>query len=379
MTTKTFEQEYMKECPKKRCKRYGIVIITDYRFCPECTTKLTAVYPAQLNGRQPIISGWDGDPKPTGKNGELIQLTTNPAANGAAQPTQPLDAGDKWVERRHYTLWNDDKKKWICWCGVECDQGGGKAAEHDNLPHARVLLSTLKDGDTYFDPDDSPKPTPASGNNMPKNDTFTCDPDVEGCPIIKDMRPRIEVPYEMFNKWVWLAKTNKCEWLAYLIGETLPIAENAPMGGWKITDMYFPRQRVTPSHVSVNDEDLRNLRPGVCGDVHSHVYMSAFFSGEDKRHFNHDVHLVVNAKSEIDSSIRHQLECGRTARKQGHVILVNRSDEVGDALKAVMEEEPAPIVTTSYGGGATKTIGRGHSYQNHNRDIWENSGYNSDT
>lgn len=289
-----------KVCPNKKCTLHNKTYLTGMRLCGVCGTKLQVQYnkitPIDVGRADPVM----GAPYP------------------ADQPKPP----DEWVFRKHmclYTTVTDTATGsavtgWHCWCGF-VTQLIGDTKKHEEQPYEKVLKSTLNVGDHYI------PITPS--NDLPKiKDDWTCAPDVQGCPIMTDaMRPKLEVPQEMWDKWIKLAARVDTEWLAYLIGEPIPPSDKFPKGGWTVTDFYFPHQRVTAAHVQVSEDDLRNLRPGVIGDVHSHVRMNAYFSSEDESHFNHNVHVVVNARGEFATSVRVELDCKRTSRTKGALYL----------------------------------------------------------
>jgi proteasome lid subunit RPN8/RPN11 len=146
----------------------------------------------------------------------------------------------------------------------------------------------------------------------PLNDTFTCPSDLTGCPIAK--KTLVMIPLELFQKWVFLATSINTEWIAYLIGHE---EEEFKI---RITDMYFPRQIATPTHVDAEEGEIRE---GTIAAVHSHVGMDAFFSSEDIKHMNHRVELVLNRSGHIKANSRTKLECGRYHRGEAEVLLVS--------------------------------------------------------
>lgn len=168
--------------------------------------------------------------------------------------------------------------------------------------------------------------------------------DVKGCPVAPDGKVRVEVPWALYQQWVWLAKTYDVEWIAYLKGACVK-------GVWKIAEegMYFPKQTATGTHVEAEDNSVEG--EGIVAAVHSHVGMGAFFSGEDEKHFNHGVEFVVNNKGDIEAMVRVKLECGRYQRAKGKVMLMGADSVL--SLEAALDKqltiEKATVV--SYGGG----------------------------
>lgn len=157
--------------------------------------------------------------------------------------------------------------------------------------------------------------------SAPPSDVFSCPPDLTGCPIAA--RPSVEVPLEMYQTWVHLAKTIDTEWMAYLKGRI--------EGERVIIDsMYFPNQIGTPSHVEAKDGEVQE---GTVAAVHSHVGMDVFFSSEDVAHMNHHMELVVNRRGDLIANGRTTLACGRFHRGTADIKLVG-----GEELSAVVEE-----------------------------------------
>ena len=160
---------------------------------------------------------------------------------------------------------------------------------------------------------------PAPGAPM-VGDTFTCPADITGCPIAR--KPVVEIPLELFNQWIYLAKAVNTEWMAYLKGE-----EMEPNRYRIFPDgMIFPEQVATPTHVAAKDGPIPD---GVIAAVHSHVGMQVFFSGEDRLHANHVVEIVVNRDGAILTDVRQQLRCGEWHRGEGKVVLVGTNQQEG--------------------------------------------------
>lgn len=187
-------------------------------------------------------------------------------------------------------------------------------------------------------------PTNLAPMTAKTDDIFTCDGDpdhalVKGCPITPSA-PKVNIPILMFRQWVFLAEQFDTEWIAYLKGRLLED------GNYSITAFYFPKQIANGAHVDVAEDAV--IEEGTIGSVHSHVGMSAFFSGEDEKHFNHDVELVVNRDGNICANVRIKLQCGRDARKDTTVMLTGCDQELGlvDALKGKLTEEQHHHSTT---------------------------------
>lgn len=317
------DENNKKECLTKKCTRYMVVIATNGAYCTRCGQKLKAV---SVNDPRPI-SMFDGDMTPAKK-------TNGAALTVVGQPGQQ----EEMIERKHSTLYTEGA--WRCWCGYSTNNGQ-MAGDHDKLLPSLVPKSKLYE--SY--------PLTQAETKPAQSDDWSCSPDISGCPLMsfnyetqKTRLPRIEIPYEMWKKWCYWARRFDTEWLAYLIGEEIAVSDDAPLGGWRITDLHIPKQHVTGAHVRVDEESIRSLPPGVIGDVHSHVRMQAFFSGEDIAHFNYPIHLVVNAREEFDSSIRVPLECGRTTRIKGRLMLIGAPDEPDweGILKSQFIEPPKP-------------------------------------
>jgi proteasome lid subunit RPN8/RPN11 len=163
-------------------------------------------------------------------------------------------------------------------------------------------------------------------------ETFTCD-DSDIAPCSQAPKACVFMPAEMYVNFIHLCRSFKTEWLAYLKG-TKEVNDKGEVL-WEITDFYFPPQTVTASHVDIPDD----YRPeeGTIGDIHSHVDMSAFFSAEDKKHFNWPVHIVINRKGETDIALAHTLGCGKTTRLPA--TLYTTSSDSQDTLVKSLEEK----------------------------------------
>lgn len=195
-------------------------------------------------------------------------------------------------------------------------------------------------------------------------DTFTViePPPITACSLA--LVEKIELPNVMWHRWLYLAKAFETEWIAYLKGH-----KREADGVWEITEMYFPKQKVTPSHVDAEDGEIQD---GTIGAVHSHVAMSAFFSQEDVKHANHTIELVVNRKGEFDSAVRIQLPCGNFMRVKATLTVTGMEEDVA----AVEQLEGKIISTTRSTGFHTKNSrGSGRHGRYHN-DHFDDDGGN---
>jgi hypothetical protein len=179
-----------------------------------------------------------------------------------------------------------------------------------------------------------------------QSDTFTCNPDVKGCPLpLKE--PVVRIPQVMFDEWVFLAQQLDTEWIAYFMG-----TEREPFE-YDLTECYFPKQTASAATCHAVDGEVRE---GTLGSVHSHVAMSAFFSGTDEAHFNHQVELVINRRGEVDSRVRIKLECGRFSRVKAKVLLMVPDEKMAKVklLQEQIVEPPAfvpPVAASAAAGG----------------------------
>jgi proteasome lid subunit RPN8/RPN11 len=316
--TITANDNDLRECRNKKCSRMGVLIRTDRRYCSVCSAKLK--WPSATTvDTPPIIDMLSED--------ELLDMV----------PTFVDFKGD-WEAYGNYL------RKWQL-----------KAFEGKQTWEINEMLRTRKDARERARADARAAKSRGNGKivviGKPKgDDTFTCDADVKNCPIVA--KQRIEMPHAMYNTWLYLCKRFDTEWLAYLKG----VCED---GVWKITEMYFPKQRVQAAHVEAEDGEVLE---GTIGSVHSHVSMGAFFSAEDESHFNHPVEIVINRAGDCKVALRVQLECGRYSRVEAAILLRGTSDEtaLGDALEQVMHEES---YQTQMGFNVRDT--RGHYYSHH--------------
>lgn len=158
----------------------------------------------------------------------------------------------------------------------------------------------------------------------------------EGCPDIKDcpiagVGPIVQVPWILYNKWIWLAHKLDVEWIALLKGQQLHTGEFI----LSEDGMYFPHQIATG--ITVRAEQLAAEQEGTIASVHSHVDMKAFFSGTDAAHFNHPVELVVNRAGVVDCVTRIKLRCGEFQRVRSEVSILDATGLAG-CLKDLKEK-----------------------------------------
>lgn len=191
------------------------------------------------------------------------------------------------------------------------------------------------------------------------NDTFRCPDDLTTCPVAPT--PKVQIPMEMFNQWIFLAGQLTTEWIALLDGVLVEGEENT----YEITKMYFPKQKATGAHVEAEDgEESRLLQenniPGTAfvAAVHSHVGMSVFFSGEDHAHFNHTIELVINNKAEIKAVGRVKLECGRFHRSEADIEFTACANEIAlqEELESKLTEQKGYYYTTAKGGSQQEPV-----------------------
>lgn len=163
-----------------------------------------------------------------------------------------------------------------------------------------------------------------------KCDTFTADPDIAPC--ARTPKANVFIPSDMWQDFIWLTKKFSTEWLAYFKGDK-DIKDDGTVS-WNVSGFYFPPQTCTGAHVDI-PTDYRT-EEGTIGDIHSHVDMSAFFSDEDKRHWNWPVHVVLNRKGECEAVVAHHLPCGSTTRIKAGIFVTgsDAQDELAKILTA---------------------------------------------
>jgi hypothetical protein len=311
------DEDDVKACRNTRCKRKGVLVIRpNSKYCSSCGAKLKLEWGTRTSDgdQPPIIDVAPDVPNrrpPT--NGQALTIV-------GAPPKQMVLPGEKKLEYFEFKEVYDKE------LGRESHTG-------------EAWTTYLEYKEDYYTRHQA---TPAAATKAKKgSDTFSCAADLEGCPLQPKKNDRlIRLPYEMFNLWVWLALRNDTEWIAYLKG-----AKDEATGVWTISDMYFPKQRANGAHVDAEDGEIQE---GTIGSVHSHVNMGAFFSVEDKNHWNHPVEMVVNRKGDLAAVVRVQLQCGKFSRVETTALLVGGPDMVSqeDVLAAKLTEEKVITAVT---------------------------------
>ncbi len=350
----------LKECRKHHCRRKDQMVWAPGRtLCSQCGSRLKDLSYRSEKCLTPIID-------PLDKAITIVNAPDNARA-------------------MHFNDWpnNDDAQylaylesrgvkgyvKWSTWWGEL--NGFTRPPNHTNSweDYGRYLVSI---GIAHYSKRAIPThsaTTTTTATTAAANDEFTCTAtadapaDVKGCPI--SIKRKIEMPNSMHQQWVYLAKRFNTEWIAYLRGI------ERPDGIWQIDSMYLPLQVANGAHVDavkVSDGGTP-IEAGTIGAVHSHVDMGAFFSGEDEKHMNHPIEMVVNRRGEIAASLRIQLDCGRFSRvtnkddKKLEVWLMGESEHraLGDELDTKLKEQPSTFITASgtASGTASDTVAVG--------------------
>lgn len=163
-------------------------------------------------------------------------------------------------------------------------------------------------------------------------EVLDCNPDVKGCPIVGELgKPVVNVPIELWNRFIYLASQLDYEWFAYLKGEQVGDSNT-----YNITEAIYPKQKMAGATCVATDEASRNIPDSVIGDIHSHVKMQAKFSSHDEANMSRPVTLVINARGEHDCVVRVKLECGRYTRVDAKVMLtgVEQLQQLEEHVKA---------------------------------------------
>ncbi len=152
--------------------------------------------------------------------------------------------------------------------------------------------------------------------------------DTKGCPHEPDA-PNVCVPWDLYQKWIFMAHKLNVEWIAYLTGK-LETATDTADAAYVLDSngMYFPEQMATGATV---EAETCTEKDGTIAAVHSHVDMSASFSGVDYQHFSHPVELVVNRSGKVSCVVRVQLDCLRYSRVKANVELIG-TESMAQAL-----------------------------------------------
>lgn len=342
----------LKACRNHQCRRKGQAIFVGDFPKPKCRICFSKLKPLHMPYDGPVLQ-YDPseggivtvsniistDNKPLSLPASYLASKDNTDAKGFVHEVEWIKENTNWKcscgeilqeykdkelhldlcvpgRKRHFTHYTRGPKgqiTWDCWCGFSADNA--------------------KEGNAHDDP------IVSSRDNLigfhKKNDTFTCEATdgIKGCPIVKT--PNLVIPMQMYATWKWMAMAFPTEWLAYLKG-------HYDAEGWHVTEMYIPKQKVTGTHVDVEDNQIEE---GTIGDVHSHVNMNAFFSTEDERHFNHDVHLVINAAGNLATSIRVKLDCSRFTRMAASVFYTADEDTefYANELRTKMAPDGKPV------------------------------------
>jgi hypothetical protein len=171
------------------------------------------------------------------------------------------------------------------------------------------------------------------------NDTFSCPPDLTGCPIAK--KSRVYFPYDLYTRCVFLANNVSTEWIAYLLG----FEREGGQDEVEITGMYFPKQSASKEACEAEEGEIQE---GTIAAIHSHVGLEVYFSEVDQRHFNHKIEMVVNNKGSIIANGRIKLECGRYHRGPATIVFTGCSDNLAAVaiLKGNLQVKP-PVFETA--------------------------------
>jgi hypothetical protein len=349
------EEPEVKECRNHRCSRRYVPVIRESLYCSNCGAKLR---PADHAGDAPPLTDVAPDvqrrggpavcgvPEPTNGHAPIALPSHNPTKKLEGHPTREqwialggsFDGYNDYLESVGLETFQQSKLNYDDWQAYLHKNGVGLWTAED-CKGIRIVKEK------------KPKGKVVNISSATKSDTFSCaDEDVTGCPLVD--KAKIEMPNSMYHAWVYLTKVFETEWIAYLKGE------QRKDGVWEIKSMYFPPQTVNAAHVDVPDEF--KIEEGTIGAVHSHVAMAVFFSGEDKKHMNHPIELIVNRKGEVAAAVAIVLDCGRTSRIEADITLMGNTEQTAlkDDLKSKLKKE-----TPSYSTGGYN-YNRNYNYQN---------------
>jgi hypothetical protein len=166
--------------------------------------------------------------------------------------------------------------------------------------------------------------------------TFESNCDVEDCPVAP--KGQVLMPWQLYQTCTFLCKKLSVEWLAYITGE-----EKEGNVLLRVDGMYFPKQKAQPAHVEADGPV--EWRDGTIASIHSHVGMHAFFSAEDRDHFNHLCDMVINNRGEMEAVVRRKLDCGRFQRVKTPIVLSDATEPLAilEQLKSVLTVEKATV------------------------------------
>lgn len=347
-------EDDIKCCKKRTCSRFNVGVFRPHsRYCSACGSKLRRFY--EQTDTPPIVDDGPDHRSVTHSKKSFIASGGSVMSPQTRMPEAPK-IKIPFPTRSHWqTLgsnsWNsynvlirmlglceysEYQGSWTMWEKYleECGMGTMTDKEEILALKARVEAYASEKSielHAYTSFNDNPKV-----KVFPKqpSDTFTVPEaeckDVENCPI--SPKVTVLVPVNIWQTFLHLTRKFNTEWLAYLKGSQ-SFDDKGNMT-WTITDFYFPKQKCTGAHVDVEDGQLQ---PDTIGDIHSHVDMGAFFSQEDKKHWNWPLHLVVNRKGEAQVAAAFTLECGRITRLNG-TIYTTSTDEQDKIVKELTEK-----------------------------------------
>ena len=84
-----------------------------------------------------------------------------------------------------------------------------------------------------------------------------------------------------------------------------------------INDYVVPLQKVFPGYVEITE----TAPIDIIGHLHSHGYLTPFFSGEDLDHLNYNVHIVIGSQKPPIGMSRMKTSCGHNMQRMIKVSL----------------------------------------------------------